>query len=65
MKKTILIPCLNESKYIEKLITKVQKEIDINLDKIVIVDDGSTDGTVEILKKIEKNFGNILVVLND
>ena len=65
MKKTILIPCLNESKYIEQLITKVQKEIDINLDKIVIIDDGSTDGTVEILKKIEKNFGNILVVLND
>ena len=65
MKKTILIPCLNESKYIEQLITKVQKEIDINLDKIVIIDDGSTDGTVEILKKIEKNFSNILVVLND
>ena len=50
MKLSILIPVFNESKTIEKIIKKV-KEQEIKNIQIIIVDDYSTDGTREILKK--------------
>ena len=47
---TIIIPVYNEKKFISKIIRKL-----INLKKvkkqIIIVDDGSSDGTTNILKK--------------
>ena len=47
---TIIIPVFNEKKFISKIIRKL-----INLKKvkkqIIIVDDGSSDGTTNILKK--------------
>jgi glycosyltransferase involved in cell wall biosynthesis len=48
---SVIIPCYNERPSIEKILAKV---IGVGLaDEIVIVDDGSTDGTIEILKRIE------------
>ena len=60
MKLTILIPCFNEKKTIKRLIHKVEK---INIKKqIIIIDDGSNDGTAKILKKIKKK--NIQIKFN-
>lgn len=64
---SIIIPCYNEKEYIEKIIKKVLDQNNINKE-IIIVDDGSTDGTTQILKKnieikvykviyLEKNLG--------
>ena len=64
---SIIIPCFNEKNYIEEIIKKVLEQNNINKE-IIIVDDGSTDGTTEILKKkietkvnkiiyLEKNLG--------
>jgi len=64
---SIIIPCFNEKKYIEKIIKEVLNQNNINKE-IIIVDDGSTDGTTEILKNnietkvnkiiyLEKNLG--------
>jgi glycosyltransferase involved in cell wall biosynthesis len=51
MKVSVIIPCFNEKKTIKQLIEKVNK---INIKKeIIIVDDGSFDGTADILKKIK------------
>ena len=50
MKLSILIPVYNEIKTIEKIIQKV-KEQEIRKIQIIVVDDGSTDGTREFLKK--------------
>ncbi|WP_415289771.1 glycosyltransferase family 2 protein [Candidatus Pelagibacter sp. Uisw_136] len=66
MKISIIIPCYNEVKTVEKLIDRVFNQT--SLDKeIIVIDDGSTDGTSLILDKIkdkidiliinEKNFG--------
>jgi glycosyltransferase involved in cell wall biosynthesis len=50
MKVSVIIPCFNERKTIEQVVGAVRtapiKEI-----KIVVVDDGSTDGTATLLKE--------------
>ena len=52
--KTSIILCTyNEAKYIENTIAELEKYIP-NLE-IVIVDDNSSDGTVEIIKKLNNN----------
>ena len=49
---TILIPCYNEVKTIEKLINKI---INLKIKKqVIIIDDGSTDGTLGVLKRNKK-----------
>ena len=64
MKTTIIIPCFNEKKTIKQLINKVNI---INIKKeIIIVDDGSFDGTTAILKKIKhKNIKIIFKKKNE
>ena len=56
MKKlSIIIPCYNEIKTIEKIIEKV-KNSKISNQEIIVVDDNSVDGTRELLQKKDKNF---------
>lgn len=62
MKKlSIIIPAYNEIKTIEAILRKVKK-VDLGeIEKeIVIVDDASTDGTAQILKKIRNSSIKIL-----
>lgn len=54
MSKLIIIPTYNEKENIEKIILKVFS-LDIDFD-ILIVDDGSPDGTADIVKKIQKTY---------
>jgi glycosyltransferase involved in cell wall biosynthesis len=52
MKLSVVIPVFNERPTIAEIIRRVQ-EVDVGLEKeTVIVDDGSTDGTREILQKL-------------
>lgn len=53
MKLSVIIPVYNEKNYILAIMEKVRN---VPLEKeIIIVDDGSTDGTTEILKQIKSN----------
>ena len=52
VKTSIILCTYNESKYIENTILELEKNIS-NLE-LVIVDDLSTDGTAEIIKKLNK-----------
>jgi len=67
LKLSIIIPCFNEIKTIEKIIDKIINLKDLNKE-IIVIDDCSTDGSRELLKtnlisKIdhlilnEKNYG--------
>ncbi len=48
---SVIIPCYNEVQTIEEVLNRVEA---VGLaDEIVIVDDGSTDGTREVLQRIE------------
>ena len=59
MNITVLIPVYNEINTIEEILTRVQA-MDVATE-ILIVDDGSQDGTVDFLKKMDDHDGiNIL-----
>lgn len=54
MKLSIIIPVYNEERFLEELLKKVEN---IKIEKeIIIVDDGSTDGTKNLLKKIKDKY---------
>ncbi|MBQ2526026.1 MAG: polyprenol monophosphomannose synthase [Bacteroidales bacterium] len=57
-KKVVIIPTYNEKENVEKIIRKV-----FSLDgdyEILIIDDGSPDGTAAIVKTLAKEFGSRL-----
>jgi len=59
MKLSIIIPVFNEKKTISEILNRIEH---VNLaqigfgKEIIIVDDGSIDGTKDILKRLEKNY---------
>ena len=64
MKLSVIIPVYNEKETILKILNKVQK---VPIEKeIIIIDDGSNDGTTEILKNIkDKNIKTIFKKVNE
>ncbi|MCX7956210.1 MAG: glycosyltransferase family 2 protein [Patescibacteria group bacterium] len=64
-KISIIVPVYNEERFIEKTIKAVIKSNTLNLKKeIIIVNDGSTDNTLNILKKIKSKHKNIKIINN-
>lgn len=60
MKKTVVIPCYNEFNTIETVVEKVIQNINHD-DEIIIVDDASSDGSLDKLKNLEKKYKNITI----
>ena len=59
IKLSIIIPVYNEIKTIEKLINKIFK---LKIKKqVIVVDDGSSDGTEILLKKYKKKIDELLI----
>ena len=55
-KLSILIPVFNEVRTVEEIVRRVRAADTCGLDKeLILVDDASTDGTCDVLKKIEQN----------
>ena len=53
MKIYVVVPCFNEIRTIKKIIQSLKK-INLNL-KIILIDDGSTDGTKKVISASIKN----------
>jgi glycosyltransferase involved in cell wall biosynthesis len=61
LKLSVIIPVFNEKSTILEICQRVRA---VDIDKeIILVDDGSTDGSTEILKKMED--GNTIVIYHD
>lgn len=61
IKVSILVPCYNSEKYIDKCINSILHQ---TLDdvEIICINDGSTDNTLKVLQNFEKNNPKIRVV---
>ena len=55
MMLSVIIPCYNEAATIEQAV-KAVSESSVEPKEIIVMDDGSTDGTQEILKSIVDNL---------
>lgn len=58
---SIIIPVYNGEKHIQKCLDKVLKQTYPNIE-IIVLNDGSTDATQEILKEYKKKSGNIKII---
>ncbi len=61
MKLSVVIPVYNEAATIAELISRVHA-VDVPK-QIIVVDDGSTDGTRDVLEALKGRYENILVLL--
>lgn len=65
MKLSIVIPVYNEKNTVQTIIEAV-RAVDIGMEReIVMVDDGSTDGTRDILPELEKKFDDVKVYFQE
>ena len=65
-KLSIVMPCYNEKATIEKILKEVETvNLGATKKEIIIVDDGSSDGTRNILKKLAKNNTSIKLIFQD
>lgn len=65
MKLSIIIPCYNEKETIKKIINKIYKFSNIKNKEIIVVDDGSTDGTRQILNKLKSKIKKKILLKNN
>ncbi|GCD77337.1 succinoglycan biosynthesis protein exoa [Thermaurantimonas aggregans] len=63
MKISVICPCLNEEKYIENILSHFVKSLPYEKE-LFIVDGGSTDLTIEIVKKWTLRYSNIFLLNN-
>ena len=61
MKISVVIPCFNEEKTIERIVSKILNLKDLNLE-IIIVDDNSTDLSKDIIENKLKNKINKFII---
>ena len=67
MKASIIIPVLNEVNYIDGCLLSIIQNTSCFKDiEILLIDGGSNDGTIDIIKKYTKKYNNVhLFLLQD
>ena len=63
-KISIIIPCYNVEKYVEKCIKSIMNQTYSELE-VIVIDDKSTDGTYEVLLKLKKEYNDRFILLQN
>lgn len=63
MKLSVVVPAHNEQENIAEVINKIEESLDIE-HGLIVVNDNSTDGTVEIVERLSRQYDNIRLVHN-
>ena len=62
---TLIVPLYNEESNIELLFNELlNAKVDDLVANIIFVNDGSSDNTLEELKKIDKNYSKVIILNN-
>jgi glycosyltransferase involved in cell wall biosynthesis len=64
MKLSVIIPVYNEKGTIEEIVSRVKNVEGIDKE-IIIVDDGSKDGTIDILKRMEQEQPDLKIIFKE
>ena len=65
MKISVVIPCRNEEVYIEDCLRSLQRQAASGIElELIVVDGCSTDGTMAVCQRLQREFDNIVVVSN-
>ena len=64
MKISVVIPCFNEVNTISEIIKRIDKALNKYQFEVLVIDDFSSDGSVEVLEKIKMNYKNVRVFFN-
>lgn len=62
-KVSVIIPCYNSEKYISKCLNSILNQTYSNIE-IIIIDDGSTDNSVNIIQNNIENRSNVIFIKN-
>lgn len=63
-KISIVIPCYNVEKYVEKCIKSIMNQTYSDLE-VIVIDDKSTDGTYDVLLKLKKEYNDRFILLKN
>ena len=61
-KATIIIPCYNKQKFIKKALNSIIELSRFNDFEVIVIDDGSKDKSVDIIKKYTEKYDNIKLI---
>ena len=64
---TVIIPCINEEESIALTVEDVlsyEEEIDVRLE-LLLIDDGSTDATLDVMRALAEEHSNVRVQVNE
>ncbi|MFF4592575.1 glycosyltransferase family 2 protein [Amycolatopsis sp. CA-161197] len=60
---SVLVPCFNEAKVLRKTIDAILASRGVELDRVICVDDGSTDATRAVMREAVAHYGDVILVL--
>ncbi len=58
---SFMVPCYNDGKTVKRTIRSIYSSYDRSKSEIIVVNDKSTDGSLDVLKRLKKEYGFILV----